>query len=203
MQESCIIIFLLLCLGSAAVELAFVLDASGSIGDENFQKVLELVIRTVKTLVISPYAAQVAVICFATDAKTVIRLTDHHNNERLCKNIRAIEYTNGATNTNKALDLLESDCFQQARDEIPRVVVVVTDGCSDNRSATKNAAEQVRKNMQGIKIFAAGIGKNINEDELKVIANEPSENFVIKIPNFTREEMSNLTKALWDKGMYM
>lgn len=202
LQGNCVIIFLLLCLGSAAVELVFVLDASGSIGYKNFQKILELVIRTVKTLIIGPDGAQVAVIRFASDAEIIIHLTDHHNNEKLCKAIRAIRYTDGVTKTNKALNLLGSVCFQHARPGIPRVAVIVTDGCSDNPSATKIAADQVRNEVQGIEIFAAGIG-NFVENELKVIANQPSEDFIIKIPNFTRKDMSNLTKALWDKGMYM
>ena len=84
----------------AAIDLVFVLDASGSIGN-NFPSVLDLV----RTLLL-----HWILIRYSSDADVVIRLTDNSNEADLLAAINGTSTsTGGSTNTAAALNLLVSD----------------------------------------------------------------------------------------------
>jgi len=182
----------------AAIDLVFVLDASGSIGSVDFRNILNLVADIVRSLEIGPDEGQVAVIRFASSASVIFGLTAHDNQADLLTAINNIPYTGGGTDTAEALNLLVSNGFIGARPEVegvPRVAIVVTDGQSNSQSATIVAAARVHAAEPAITIFAAGI-RNFNLNELRVIASSPSSRFVITIPNFSRTEVERLTQAL-------
>jgi len=182
----------------AAIDLVFLLDASGSIGSTDFRNILNLVAEIVSRLEIGPDEGQVAVICFGDTASLIFGLTAHDNQADLRTAINNIRYTGGQTNTAIALNLLASDGFSGARPEvqgIPRVAIVVTDGHSTDEAATNAAAASVHAAQPTITVFAAGI-RNFDRTELNVIASSPSSRFVITIPNFSSEEMERLRQAL-------
>jgi len=182
----------------AAIDLVFVLDASGSIGSVDFQNILNLVADIVRSLEIGPDEGQVAVIRFASSASVIFGLTAHDNQADLLTAINNIPYTGGGTDTAEALNLLVSNGFIGARPEVegvPRVAIVVTDGQSNSQSATIVAAARVHAAEPAITVFAAGI-RNFNLNELRVIASSLSSRFVITIPNFSRTEVERLTQAL-------
>ena len=182
----------------AAIDLVFVLDASGSIGSVDFRNILNLVADIVRSLEIGPDEGQVAVIRFASSASVIFGLTAHDNQGDLLTAINNIPYTGGGTDTAEALNLLVSNGFIGARPEVegvPRVAIVVTDGQSNSRPATIAAAARVHAAEPAITVFAAGI-RNFNLNELRVIASSPSSRFVITIPNFSRIEVERLTQAL-------
>ncbi|CAH1784875.1 unnamed protein product [Owenia fusiformis] len=57
------------------------------------------------------------------------------------------------------------------RPGIPDVVIVVTDGKSDNEQATKDEAIKIHE--AGINTFVVGVGDTLNTDELNMIATDP------------------------------
>jgi len=182
----------------AAIDLVFVLDASGSIGSSNFRNTLDLVADIVRSLEIGPDEGQVAVIRFDDSAALIFGLTAHDNQADLLTAIDNIQYTGGGTDTADALNLLVSDGFSGARPTvqgIPRVAIVVTDGQSNDLTATMMAAAAVHTTRPTITVFGAGID-NFNLNELQVIASSPSSRFVITIPNFNNEEVERLMQAL-------
>ena len=182
----------------AAIDLVFLLDASGSIGSVNFRNTLNLVAEIVSGLEIGPDEGQVAVIRFGDTASLIFGLTAHDNQADLLTAINNIRYTGGQTNTAGALNLLLSDGFIGARPEvqgIPRVAIVVTDGRSSFRAGTITAAASVHAAQPTITVFAAGI-RNFDRTELDVIASSPSSRFVITIPNFNSEAVERLRQAL-------
>jgi len=183
----------------AAIDLVFVLDASGSIGN-NFPSVLDLVRNTVTALDIGPAEGQVAVIRYSSDADVVIRLTDNSNEADLLAAINGTSTsTGGLTNTAAALNLLVSDGFIGARPPsqgVPRFAVVVTDGISNDRMATAAAAAALRAAVPQITVLAIGITTNIDRDELELIASEPNTTFVKTITGFNAAELDAVSQAL-------
>ena len=182
----------------AAIDLVFILDASGSVGRVDFQNILNFVSDIVRALEIGPNAGQVAVIRFASSASLIFGLTAHDNQVDLLRAISNVPYTGGGTDTAEALNLLLSRGFIGARpaeEGIPRVAVVITDGLSNNRLATTAAAAAVHAAEPEIIVFAAGI-RNFNLNELQAIASSPSSRFVITIANFNSTEMRRLTEAV-------
>ena len=68
-----------------------------------------------------------------------------------------IEYTAGGTNTFLALDLVASRVLTPeggARQEVARVVIVITDGMSSDAAKTKDWAYKLKKD--GAYVFAIG-----------------------------------------------
>jgi len=179
----------------------FVLDASGSVGSANFQRILDLVRDIVTALEIGPDEGQVAVIRFSTTLLTsvVFGLTAHDNEADLLTAVSGIAFSNGgATQTAAALNLLVSDGFSGARPPsqgVPRFAVVVTDGQSNNAAATAAAAAALRAAVPQITVFAIGIG-SADEDELELIASEPSTTFVRTIAGFSAADLQSVTQAL-------
>ena len=67
--------------------------------------------------------------------------------------------------------------------EVTQVAIVITDGQSDNKSLTMQAAARARQ--QGTHIFAIGVGDKVDEEELKSIASTPPEQYVHRVHNYT------------------
>ena len=96
-----------------------------------------------------------------------------------------IAYEGGGTNTGIALAYLHSTSFSKAaghRPGVPKIGILITDGYSSNKPYTEREAKNAR--LDGIKLFAIGIGKKIDTTELQSVASEPKSQFVFTAKNF-------------------
>jgi len=87
------------------------------------------------------------------------------------KNMTVIEST---TNTKSALNLMRTVVFSPDngdRPDVNNVGIVITDGQSDNRSAT--AEEALAAKEAGVRMYAIGLTNQIDDEELKTIASTP------------------------------
>ncbi len=64
-----------------------------------------------------------------------------------------------------------------AREGVPHIAVVVTDGDSEDSVATAHQADLARED--GIHVFAVGVGHNIKPSELVSIASTPDDVFQV------------------------
>ncbi|XP_048882366.1 collagen alpha-1(XIV) chain isoform X2 [Brienomyrus brachyistius] len=164
------------CKGAKA-DLAFLVDGSWSIGDDNFQKIIRFLYNTLGALdKIGPAGTQVAIAQFSDDARTEFKLTSYEDKETLLDAIQHISYKGGNTKTGKAIKHVKDAIFTTeggARRGIPRVLVVLTDGRS------QDDVNKVSKEMQmdGYIIFAIGFA-DADYGELVNIASKPSDRHV-------------------------
>ena len=79
-----------------------------------------------------------------------------------------------------------------ARANVTRVGVVITDGLSDNRTATAIEAETAKDD--GIHMFSVGVGKSVDLIELKAIASQPSIYYTFLVENF--QGLGNIRELL-------
>ena len=137
--------------------------------------------------------ARVGVIRFASSSSIVIPLGSINTYSQLATAVRSITYTGGSTDTASALNLLTT-AFATARvsEGVPRVAAVLTDGRSNDASATIQAAQAVHND--GIAVFAFGIGASISYEELNAIASG-SEN-VIDVSSFSSSNFGTALKQL-------
>ena len=84
------------------------------------------------------------------------------------------------------------------RDDVPHVVVVLTDGKSQDYDATSAAARAAR--LAGINTFAIGVGDGVDRKELTNIASEPSDDFVFQVTDF--EALDSIKNQLADKACH-
>uniref|UniRef100_A0A669BUJ0 Collagen type XIV alpha 1 chain n=1 Tax=Oreochromis niloticus TaxID=8128 RepID=A0A669BUJ0_ORENI len=161
----------------AKADLAFLVDGSWSIGDDNFMKITRFLYSTMGSLdLIGQDGTQVAVAQFSDDARTEFQLSSHSNKEALLEAIQRISYKGGNTKTGRAIKHVKESIFTSeagARRGVPKVLVVLTDGRS------QDDVNKVSKEMQveGYIIFAIGFA-DADYGELVNIASKPSDRHV-------------------------
>ena len=128
------------------------------------------------TLTIGPQDSLVGVIVFNSSASIHFDLQQHTSATTLLPAINpGVPYPGGGTNTADALELLLSsaqDGTMGIRNGRPQLAVVVTDGRSNNRRRTREAASILH--AAGIyQVYVAGLG-NADMAEVNIIASDPS-----------------------------
>ena len=187
----------------AAIDLIFVLDASGSVGASNFQLMRNFTANVVRNLNIGPDATRVGLVLYSSSASVQFSLNTHMTNTSLLQAIAAVPFTGGGTNTAVAI----TTCIQQfdtsfgARPQsngISRVAIVVTDGFSNDRAATIAAAEMAHS--ENILSYGVGIGSNVNMEELAAIASDPDSQYLRSLSGFNPSELRSLQETLNDQA---
>ena len=160
-------------------DLVFVLDESGSIRRSNFTKMKNFVHNFTSELLnnntqlsTGSVGSRVGVITFDSDATEWIALNSTLNRSAILSQIRELPYNGGRTNTADGLELMVQ---QSWREEISvlRLAIVISDGESNDPSRTVIAAEAVHAHSPPIVVYSIGVGKNLNETELRLIASGP------------------------------
>ena len=170
-----------------AVDLVFLVDASGSVGPKHFAVMLSFLQTTVSYFHIAPHGTRVGIATFSDTPIIYINLNDHINKSTLMADIGNITYVHGSTNTDLAIRTMYTAMFtRQAgeRPNVPNLAVVITDGQSNYPNRTANAAA-VAKN-KGIVMFAVGIGSHVNEKEMNAISNHPRDKYQLNIESFDK-----------------
>ena len=173
------------------LSIMFLLDASGSIGSSNFA-----IMRTVTAdaaVLFAMMGARVGVVRFSSGASVVVPLQEWQNTAQLRINIEAIAFTGGSTNTAAGITTAASALGSEGI----RIIILFTDGLSNNPVAAINAADAAKQT--GISIYAGGIGTGVSEEELNNLASDPPEDFRVSVAGFSvdafNEEIAPLIRA--------
>ncbi|CAI9741682.1 Hypothetical predicted protein [Octopus vulgaris] len=167
---------------SAQIDLVFVIDSSGSVGEQDFNKTKIFLENIVRNLDIGPDKTRVAVIRFSTNPHVSFSLSDHSTNSAVRKAIDDITYNEGFTHTDEALDLARTSVFTNTRKSVAaKVLVLVTDGKSESETRTVAAAQKLKDD--GVTIFTIGV-VNPSASELTAAASEPSCTHFINLKDY-------------------
>ena len=182
---------------SASVhDVVFVIDTSGSIGQSLYQQIKELTANITAELIRSCPRSAVGVILFNYNAHIEFNLQAYTNLNALLSAINRLPYSTGGTNTSEALRYLLSTAQNGAlglRKYSSKVAIIITDGESNNQSATFSAAAALHTSNI-FDVFAVGVnGTRLDLTGLKAIASSPE--FVF----FTSSFYSTGLKLLQDK----
>ena len=155
-----------------------VVDGSGSVGAQNFEKVKEFLVKIVETLDIGQDATRVALVQFSNNPQTEFSFNDHDDVRDLSRKsanpspllsssspfhllssgaIRGIGYKTGSTQTAKALEYtMEEELIESAgwRPSLPTIVLTITDGVG---SGDIHGVSNRLRRMEGVQTMAMGI----------------------------------------------
>lgn len=183
------------CTSQSVADVGFVIDASGSVGSDNFQKLLVMMQNITDRLDIGSAGTRVGVLRYSSKSRTkvVIPLGQHNTKAALKTAIENIGYTRGLTYTAYAIDKAHSDLFADARPGVPRVMIVVTDGKSttDYGRPLSTAAQAVKD--AGYTVFAIGVS-GAKLSELNLISSDPDQIYSQFVANF--QLLDTLTNQL-------
>ena len=121
-------------------DVIFVMDQSGSIRQDNFDLMKSFLSQLIDRLDIDGGNTRVGVITYNTSVGTGFNLSDHLSVSSVRSAIMSLTYEGGGTMTAVALRYVRTTMLTSEagdRPNIPNVVVVLTDGQSQNITATK------------------------------------------------------------------
>uniref|UniRef100_A0A8C1SXH6 Collagen, type XII, alpha 1a n=1 Tax=Cyprinus carpio TaxID=7962 RepID=A0A8C1SXH6_CYPCA len=170
-------------LEGAKADLVFLIDGSWSIGDESFIKVRQFVFSMIGAFdVISRDGMQVSFVQYSDEAKTEFKLNTYHDKGMVLSALQMVKYRGGNTKTGVALKHIGEKVFTSdsgMRRNVPKVLVVVTDGRSQDE-VKKNAA---KLQHAGYSVFVVGVA-DVDTAELRNIGSKPSERHVFIVDDF-------------------
>ncbi|KAG1933411.1 integrin alpha-M-like [Pimephales promelas] len=167
------------------IDIAFLMDGSGSVNSLDFNKMKAFVIEMIKSFI--DRDAQFAIAQFSTDC-------DIHDKFQVKKPmewedaVNKISQQRGWTNTAKAIQYLVNELFVSkggVRPSASKILIVITDGESTDSKLTEAVQQAQAKHITRYAIGVGNafvIGKAIRE--LAIIASLPTNKHVFKVTGF-------------------
>ena len=123
-----------------AIDIVLILDESGSVNWAEFNLMKSFLSRFVSGLDIDSGHTRVGLVTYASSVGESINLNMHSSRASLQAAISSLRYFAGFTNTAAALGYVRTEMLTSAagdRSNVPDVIILLTDGQSDDRRATQ------------------------------------------------------------------
>ncbi|XP_060724374.1 matrilin-4 isoform X1 [Tachysurus vachellii] len=167
---------------SGPVDLVFIIDGSRSVRSHEFETMRKFMVDIISEMDISPNAARVGVVQYSSQVQNVFSLKQYITHEDMVKAIKDIIPLAQGTMTGLAIRYAMNVAFsaeEGARNNVPHVAVIVTDGRPQDRVAEVAAAAR----ESGIEIFAVGVAR-ADMTSLRAMASPPFEDHVFLVESF-------------------
>lgn len=172
----------------------FLMDSSGSILPSNFTRMLSFATQVAREFMFGADGAQFGVVTFSDVATLDVQLGEFTDISSFTTGVMQILYKAKVTNTSLGIQIATQDILEKGRPGVPSVIIVLTDGRSDEPAKTQLEASFARS--QGIRILSVGIGSIIDVNELNGISTDPDENHVFLIDDFSESSFAKLLAPL-------
>ncbi|XP_026078963.1 integrin alpha-M-like [Carassius auratus] len=169
------------------IDIAFLMDGSGSVNYADFMKMKAFVIEMIKSFI--DHDTKFAIAQFSTNCYIHYKFKQSFKNAKQWEDeVRTISQNKGWTNTAKAIEQLVRELFvseEGARPSASKILVVITDGESTDKFLTEAVKKAQAKNITR---YAIGVGNAFDIDtatrELAIIASLPTSKHVFKVTDF-------------------
>ncbi|XP_022806051.1 uncharacterized protein LOC111343164 [Stylophora pistillata] len=190
----------------AIVDLAFVVDSSGSISRRNWKLLLAFLKDAISSLDVSPKGSHVASVSYSSYPKVDFRFNtlpnDKLNAEELHKLVNTIRHQRGFTYIDRAMKLANEEIFSDKggmRQAVRKVCFVLTDGAQTTNGkkgpyVPLDIASKPLKD-KGIEVWSIGVGKNAQRVELETIASDPGKVLTVKSFKELKSILTEIKKA--------
>ena len=142
------------------MDVAILIDGSGSVKPNNFKRLKRFLIYLVKSFKIGYYNTRVALVQFSTNARVEFYLKSSRNLQQVINAIKRLQQMRRRTYINRGLQKVRTRVFQRStgdRAGVPNTLILLTDGKS--RLYSQARGEALRLKRQGVRIVSIGIGK--------------------------------------------
>ncbi|KAK3764736.1 hypothetical protein RRG08_042046 [Elysia crispata] len=193
------------------LDMAFIVDSSTSLSPEDFERAKQFASDVTGQFTVDPNNVRVAFVTYSSGYRANFDFQRYTTTSDVQTAILAVQKTEGGTDTDLALKYAANSLFTAqagSRPSAARVVVIITDGRSDNKiDAYKNS--QMLKD-RGITVFVIGVGNQVDRQELDNLASNPTCTHVQELQQYSeldslKTEIKDLScKALvtLDNGVY-
>ena len=187
------------CIGKT--DLAFMVDSSESVGEDGFQESKNFLWAVIRNFEISKNETRVGVIRYSTQATMIFdfQFSADNNILLLKETIDNIPYAEGGTKTERALQLALMDLFSAkggSRAEVPKILVVMTDGKSENALGVARASMALKDNH--VTIVAVGIGEEVDMEELLLMASTAENVISVRTFSALKKQVAKVREKVCD-----
>uniref|UniRef100_A0A673JVD8 Collagen alpha-6(VI) chain-like n=1 Tax=Sinocyclocheilus rhinocerous TaxID=307959 RepID=A0A673JVD8_9TELE len=184
--------FALGCDETAQADIVLLVDSSGSIGDSHFKEVREFLHSFVDSFNLRPDKVRVGLAQYSDKPYQEFLLGDYSDKTDLQQKLTDLIYRGGSTNTGLALTYIRENYFRLARQNVPGIAIVITDG--ESNDDVEEPSQRLRN--LGVSIFVIRVGTG-DMEKLRTIANIPHEEFLFSIDSY--QELQGLKESLRNK----
>ena len=124
----------------------------------------------IQDLHIDPSMVRCGLVTYGDIIQVEFGLRSYSSADEVIKAVSRVEQLRGNTRTDLAIRKMMEMMADDKRSGVPQIGIVITDGESDNTTATRVEAEAAHK--AEITMFAVGIGRKVNDRELASIASQ-------------------------------
>ncbi|XP_076767367.1 matrilin-2 isoform X3 [Arvicanthis niloticus] len=179
-------------------DLVFIIDSSRSVNTHDYAKVKEFILDILQFLDIGPDVTRVGLLQYGSTVKNEFSLKTFKRKSEVERAVKRMRHLSTGTMTGLAIQYALNIAFSEAegarplRENVPRVIMIVTDG----RPQDSVAEVAAKARNTGILIFAIGVGQ-VDLNTLKAIGSEPHKDHVFLVANFSQIE--SLTSVFQNK----
>ncbi|XP_026518867.1 collagen alpha-6(VI) chain-like, partial [Terrapene carolina triunguis] len=178
------------------LDVVFVIDGSGSISPEQYQTMKKFMIDLVKKSDVAPDRVQFGAVKYSDEPETFFYLNTYTTKSEIVEAIQNDVTKGGSTYTAKAIGYSEALFAQEHGGRkskgVPQILIVITDGDSQDAPQLNDTAKRLRDN--GIIIYAVGI-EGAKPDELLAMAGSKDKYYYVN----TFEGLKNTSIAISEK----
>ncbi|XP_062872335.1 integrin alpha-E [Trichomycterus rosablanca] len=147
----------------AGTEIAFVLDGSGSIDEEDFERAKDFIINVTTKVWTTCFSCNFGIVQFGRKIRTELSLEENNDTARALEKIKSIEQIGEITITASALHHVLTDIFvpeNGSKKNAKKMIILLSDG---QMSGDKRTLPEVLEmpEMKGIVRYAIGVGPEI------------------------------------------
>ncbi|ELT89682.1 hypothetical protein CAPTEDRAFT_104247, partial [Capitella teleta] len=153
-------------------DIVFIVDSSGSIQEENFNRMKSFLSGLAGELDIDKGVIRFGVLQFSTDVELEFNMNDYTARADIQSHIQGMPYIRGTTNTAEAIKYADTTMFTKNngdRSTAENIIVVMTDGGSNDKLATFSEATKAKTRAT---LITMGLGNWVDTFELKALASD-------------------------------
>ncbi|XP_064361525.1 collagen alpha-6(VI) chain [Dromaius novaehollandiae] len=148
------------CVDTEEADIYFLIDGSGSIYPSDFEDMKTFMNEMIRMFHVGASSVRFGVVQYSDKSRTEFVIGQHNQMTKLTEAIRNIDQIGGGTQTGNALRSMKSLFKMAARENVPQILIVITDGQSQDK--VNQAAKELRQ--QEIVIYAIGVKKAVQKE---------------------------------------
>ncbi|XP_019327192.1 PREDICTED: von Willebrand factor A domain-containing protein 2 [Aptenodytes forsteri] len=179
-----------------SVDLLFLMDSSAGVTLEGFLRYKAFLKRFLQAVMGQDSPMNVGVAQYNNDVRIPIEVGQHKDAFSLMKSIDSLNFSGGGTLTGRALQYVaqqgfrSTPVFADVQDDLPRVVVLLTD--SKSQDPVAEAAKYARDRG----LFLIGVGSSFVRAELTKVTGNPKQTIIYSDPQDLFNRIPELQKRI-------
>ena len=154
------------------------MDSSGSVGADNWNKIKNFAKGVIYDLDAYNIDYQLGFVTFGSSGYVNIHLDRHFDYQVISKLIDSLPWKMESSNIADGIRKARQEIVSGKSNDIPSLVVLVTDGPASAEQANTETEARMLKTMANTKLSVIGLTRKVNRAEITSLASQPADKYV-------------------------